>query len=74
AKHPELALEVNVISQPKDGRYAFGTIDLIDLKIVDMATFHIGEVSHVGGDAAFQYVKKVIELALTKEIDATVTN
>ena len=62
-EHPELALAVNVISQPKEGRYTFGTIDLIDLKIVDMANFQVGEVSDVGGDAAFQYVKKVIELA-----------
>lgn len=73
-EHPELALAVNVISQPKEGRYTFGTIDLIDLKIVDMANFQVGEVSDVGGDAAFQYVNKVIELALAKEIDATVTN
>lgn len=74
AEHPELAVAVNVISQPKEGSYTFGTIDLIDLKIVDMANFQVGEVSDVGGDAAFQYVKKVIELALAKEIDATVTN
>ena len=26
------------------------------------------------GEAAFQYVKKVIELAMSNEIDATVTN
>ncbi|WP_019787367.1 4-hydroxythreonine-4-phosphate dehydrogenase PdxA, partial [Streptococcus sobrinus] len=50
------------------------TVDLIDLGVVDMANFEIGKVSKVGGDAAFQYVKKVIELALAKEVDATVTN
>lgn len=73
-KHPEEKLDVHVVSNPNEGIYQFGTIDLIDLKIVDMHQFSIGVVSKVGGNAAFQYVKKVIELALAKEIDATVTN
>lgn len=73
-RHPEVSLEVNVVENPSDGKYIFGVVDLIDLKIVDMNTFKIGEVSKVGGDAAFQYVKKVIQLALNKDIDATVTN
>lgn len=74
-KHPELNLILNVIDSPKDGKFEYGTIDLIDLGIVpDMANFELGEVSAMGGDAAFQYVKKVIELALAGEIDATVTN
>lgn len=72
--HPEVALQVNVIATPAEGQYSYGTIDLIDMGIVDMETFKVGEVSEVGGNAAFQYVKKVIELALAKEIDATVTN
>lgn len=73
-QHPELGLKLHVIKHPRDGKYEFGTIDLIDLGIVDMGSFKIGEVSTVGGDAAFQYVKKVIELAMAKEVDATVTN
>ncbi|HFI0500849.1 TPA: 4-hydroxythreonine-4-phosphate dehydrogenase PdxA [Streptococcus suis] len=73
-KHPEVELVINVVDEPNEGLYQFGTIDLIDLKLVDMEQFRIGEVSSVGGNAAFQYVKKVIELALDKKIDATVTN
>lgn len=73
-QHPELSLTVNVINEPSEGKYTYGTIDLIDLNIVDMDTFEVGKVSEVGGDAAFQYVKTVIELALAKKIDATVTN
>lgn len=73
-KHPNLNLTVNVVNKPSDGKYTFGTIDLVDLGIVDMQNLPIGEVSKVGGNAAFQYVKKVIELALAKEVDATVTN
>ncbi|MDH6363674.1 4-hydroxythreonine-4-phosphate dehydrogenase [Enterococcus sp. PF1-24] len=74
AKHSELSLEINAIENPSEGQYNYGVIDLIDLKLVDMTTFKIGKVSEIGGNAAFQYVKKVIQLALAKEIDATVTN
>ncbi|MDT2599016.1 4-hydroxythreonine-4-phosphate dehydrogenase PdxA [Enterococcus hulanensis] len=74
AKHPEIGLSVNPIEHPSEGKYTLSVIDLIDLKVVDLDKLPIGEVSKVGGNAAFQYVKKVIELALAKEIDATVTN
>lgn len=73
-KHPELALAINVVKKPSEGKFTFGTIDLIDLAVVNMKDLPIGEVSKVGGNAAFQYVKKVIELAMAKEVDATVTN
>ena len=72
--HPELNLKLNVIDEPDQGKYVYGTIDLIDLKAVDIDQLAIGEVSAMAGNAAFQYVKKVIELALDKKIDATVTN
>ncbi|MEX2784105.1 4-hydroxythreonine-4-phosphate dehydrogenase PdxA [Streptococcus sp. H49] len=73
-KHPELDLKVHVVNDPKDGIYQLGTVDLIDLDKIDMSEFKIGHVSASGGDAAFCYVKKVIELALAKAVDATVTN
>jgi len=46
----------------------------IDLKLVDVNNFERGTVSVISGEAAFQYVKTVIELALAGEVDATVTN
>lgn len=73
-KHPECSLSVNSIEKPSEGKYTYGVIDLIDEKVVDMTTLKIGEVSRIGGNAAFQYVKRVIELALANELDATVTN
>ena len=42
--------------------------------LVDMAQLKRGEVSAMCGDAAFKYVTKVIELAMDKKVDATVTN
>ena len=44
------------------------------MKLVDMDKLERGVVSAMAGNAAFQYVKKVIELAMNHEVDATVTN
>ena len=44
------------------------------MKLVEMDKLELGKVSKIAGNAAFEYVKKVIELALEGKIDATVTN
>ena len=52
-----------------------GTIDVLHLELIpDVRAFLIGQVSIEGGNAAFQCVKKVIQLALAGEVDATCTN
>ena len=51
-----------------------GTIDVYDMKMVDADTLKIGQVSVEAGNAAFQYVKKAIEMAMADEVDGTVTN
>ena len=68
-----LSLQINVISEPESGKYVFGTIDVIDLKNANPETFSFGEVSETAGKASFEYVKKIIELALNRKVDATVT-
>lgn len=67
-------VRINVIEKPSDGEYRPGCIDVIDMKAVDMEKLEIGRVSAMAGEAAFQYVKKAIELAMAGEVDATVTN
>lgn len=78
-------LKLNIVSSPADGKYVYGTIDLMDLGLVkpeDIPNtldqdapkpFGIGACA-IGGEASFQYVKKVIELAMAGEVHATVTN
>lgn len=78
-------LKLNLVESPAQGRYEYGTIDLIDLGIVPKdkipdtlaedppKAFDVGPCA-LGGEAAFQYVVKVIDLAMKKEIQATVTN
>lgn len=71
--HPEI--NIHRVSNPQDGIYEIGTIDVYHLDLIeDLDKFHLGEVSVEGGNAAFESVKKVIELAMNQEVDATVTN
>jgi len=51
-----------------------GTIDVYDLRSIEAQKLKIGQVDAASGEAAFVSVKKVIELALVGEIDATITN
>lgn len=67
-------IRINAVEKPSDGMYLPGCIDVIDLKAVDPSKLQIGKVSAMAGEAAFQYVKKTIELAMAGEVDATVTN
>ncbi|WP_368018614.1 4-hydroxythreonine-4-phosphate dehydrogenase PdxA [Olsenella sp. AGMB03486] len=71
--HPEI--EVHPVSSVSEAYFKPGTIDVYHMDLVkDVSAFKIGEVSVEGGNAAFQSVKKVIELAMAGEVDATVTN
>ena len=62
------------IESVSEAKFAFGMIDVFHLDLVDMARFEYGKVSKMCGDAAFQCVVKVIDLAMKGEIDGTVTN
>ena len=67
-------LKINSISKVSDALFEHGTIDVYDMNLVNVSDLELGKVSSAAGNAAFQYVKKVIELAMNNEIDATVTN
>lgn len=70
--HPELV--IHPVGDVADAGFEFGTIDIIDMKLVDAAALPIGRVSKEAGDAAFKYVVKDIGLAMDGKVDATVTN
>ena len=67
-------LKIHKIGDVSEALYEYGSIDVYDMGMVDMKELKRGEVSAMAGNAAFQYVKKVIELAMDKQVDATVTN
>lgn len=67
-------LRIHRIRAAREALFRWGFIDVYDMELVDIRELKRGQVSVMAGNAAFQYVKKVIELAMTHEIDATVTN
>ncbi len=68
-------IQIHRCGAVQDAQFVPGTIDVLHLELIpDVKSFPIGQVSIEGGNAAFQCVKKVIELAMAGEIDATCTN
>ena len=65
--------EIHAISSPGEGFYKLGVIDILDMKNIDAKSIRHKVVSPECGRASFEYVRKVIELAMSGEIDATVT-
>jgi 4-hydroxythreonine-4-phosphate dehydrogenase len=72
-KFSRLNQKIHNISSPKEGLYQRGMIDVLDMKNIDSKSIRHKVVSAECGRASFEYVKKVIELAMSNEIDATVT-
>jgi len=67
-------LKLNRISDDiENGIYEFGIIDVLDMNNVDMSRHAYKRISPENGRSAFEYIKKVIELAMAGKIDATVT-
>jgi len=69
----ETNLRINIISDPKEGDYKKGILNLIDLGNIDPDDFEYGKVSAMCGRAAFEYITKSIELANEGNVDAVST-
>lgn len=78
-----IQLALNRVHSVSEAKFTYGTIDVLDMGLVpedripgpdgEGKPFGVGACA-VGGEAAFQYVKKVIDMAMAGEVDATVTN
>ncbi len=69
----QLPAKINVVHKAADAEFVFGAIDVFDLNILDVSKLEFGKIDAMCGEASFQAVKKAIELAIAKEVDATVT-
>jgi 4-hydroxythreonine-4-phosphate dehydrogenase len=67
-------LSFNVITSVKEACFTHGTIDVLDIWDLDFNSIEPGKVSKISGGHSFNYVKTAIDLALSKDVDATVTN
>lgn len=68
-----LTLSLNKIHRPEGGLFKHGTMDILDMANMDIRRLRYKEVMPEQGQASFEYVARVIELALKGEIDGTVT-
>ena len=80
-----IKLKLNIVEDPSDGIYEYGTIDILDMGLVKESdfpnsldlekpeAFGLGP-TEIGGEASFQYVVRLIQLAMENKVDATVTN
>ena len=68
------SLSLHGIQEVSEAKFVPGVMDVLSLGCCRAEEIPWGEVSAKAGNAAFQYVKKVIELALAGQVDATVTN
>jgi 4-hydroxythreonine-4-phosphate dehydrogenase len=67
-----LPLQVNAVERPADARFEPGTIDVVAATDLP-ADLPYGAVDPRGGGAAYEYVRRAVELALTDEVHAIAT-
>jgi len=68
-----LKLKLNPLHELTQARFERGTLDIFDMHNMPMDRLTYKKVSPEQGKAAFEYVAKVIELAMKGDIDGTVT-
>lgn len=68
-----ISLKVNEINEPSDGKYEYGTIDVISLDNLDVESLEIGKVQAQCGKAAYEYIETAVQLALDGKVSALAT-
>lgn len=67
-------LRLHPVGRISDAEFTFGCVDVFDLPLpVPVQEVPYGEVTTLGGEAAFCAVRTAIELAMKGELDGTVT-
>lgn len=66
-------LEIIQVSEPAGARFENGLLNVVDLANIEARSFRMGRVSAACGQASFEYVTKLIDLAMRAEVQATVT-
>ncbi|GAB6085776.1 4-hydroxythreonine-4-phosphate dehydrogenase PdxA [Alkaliphilus crotonatoxidans] len=69
----KVKLSINVVQEASEGDYRKGILNLIDLNNVDVKRLEFGKVQAMAGQAAFDYIKRSVEMAMSGEIDVLAT-
>jgi 4-phospho-D-threonate 3-dehydrogenase / 4-phospho-D-erythronate 3-dehydrogenase len=67
------SFRLNIVSEIKDCLFSRDVLNVLDLNLIVTGGFHHGKVQSLTGNAAFQCIKKAVDMALINEIDAIVT-
>jgi 4-hydroxythreonine-4-phosphate dehydrogenase len=68
------SLRLHAVDQVAQAQFAAGSLDVLDLKNVDLAQLKVGQAQPMAGHAAYEYVKTAAELALAGQVGAIVTS
>ena len=75
-----LSHKLHCIKNPEEAIGEYGTIDLLDMQVLDKRntgnpehSWDYGKISVAAGEAAFRYVEKAVALAMEKSLAAIVT-
>jgi 4-hydroxythreonine-4-phosphate dehydrogenase len=68
-----LSVAINLVARPADGRYAVGTLDVLQATTEDLTDLKPGQVQPAAGKAAAECVIRATELAQAGLIDAIAT-
>lgn len=69
----QVDLKIHTIKNVEEGKYEKGILNVIDLENVDINTLEYGKIQGMCGKAAFEYIKKCVELAMEHKVDAIAT-
>lgn len=72
-KLKECDFELNIITDPNEGKYTYGTIDLLETGEYASETIEYGEVQKLAGQMSYDFVMKAIELGNQKKVDVVGT-
>jgi len=66
-------LKINSIKDPKEAKFSYGTMDVIDLNNVDIQKLERGKVQEMAGKASLQYIESAVKLVMEGKAHAIVT-
>ncbi|MCC8179471.1 MAG: 4-hydroxythreonine-4-phosphate dehydrogenase PdxA [Planctomycetes bacterium] len=66
-------LRIKVVTDPADGEYRPGVLNLVDLANIAADAYTMGEVNGACGRASYDYIAKAIELANAGKVQAVAT-
>ena len=73
-KRLKIDVEIRKVSNPGEALGSSGGVPILDMTTIgDMSLLPLGQVSSMGGNAAVQYVRKAVDLALSGDVQGIAT-